>query len=122
GSTATTTSGSTRGCWLNKQTVANARPEFLIEDGRMRVAENEANAKPNIISVYNTAEQLNNHPSVFINYLRVLATAKGMTFTFQYPPAEEPPAEDQAVAPQRKKTKVESRAISIVGAKDLSQE
>ncbi|MFM7978407.1 MAG: hypothetical protein ACKPKO_03745, partial [Candidatus Fonsibacter sp.] len=91
---------------------------FLIKDGRMRIAENEANAKCKSISVFNTIDHLNKHPSVFINYLRVLARARGMTFTIQYPPAEEPAAEDQA-APQRNKTKVESRASSIVGAKYL---
>ncbi|MFM7990373.1 MAG: hypothetical protein ACKPKO_64760 [Candidatus Fonsibacter sp.] len=79
---------------LNKHTVANTRPEFLIEDGRMRIAENEANAKHKSLSVFNTVERLNKHPSVFINYLRLLANAKGMTFTVQYPPAEELAAED----------------------------
>ena len=109
---------------LNKVTVANTRPEFLIEDGVMRVAENDANSKRKSISVFNTVERLNKHPSVFINYLRVLASAKGKAFTIQYPP-EEPldPQEDQATtaAPQRKKTKAESKASSILGAKDLSQ-
>ena len=108
---------------LNQHTVTNTRPEFLIEDGRMRVAENEANSKRKSISVFNTVERLNKHPSVFINYLRVLANAKGMTFNIQYPPTEEEPAtEDQAAAPQKKKTKVESMASSIAGAKDLTQE
>ncbi|MFM6278941.1 MAG: hypothetical protein ACKN9K_11420 [Dolichospermum sp.] len=56
-----------------------------------------------------------------------MASAKGMTFTIQYPPppAEEPPADGQATtaaAPQRKKTKAERRASSILGAKDLSQD
>ena len=51
----------------------------------MRVAEIEANAKRDIISVFNTVERLNKRPSVFINYLRVLALAKSMTFTIQYP-------------------------------------
>ncbi|MFM7979069.1 MAG: hypothetical protein ACKPKO_07095, partial [Candidatus Fonsibacter sp.] len=91
---------------FNKHTVANARPEFLIEDGRMRIAENEANAKRNSISVFNTVEQLNKHPSVFINYLRVFANAKGRTFNIQHPPAEEPVVEDQAIATQRTNTKV----------------
>ncbi|MFM7978562.1 MAG: hypothetical protein ACKPKO_04535, partial [Candidatus Fonsibacter sp.] len=110
---------------LNKHTVANTRPEFLIEDGRMRIAENEANAKRKIMSVFNTVERLNKHPSVFINYLRVLANAKIMTFTIQHPPApaeEEPTAEDQVAAPQNNKTKVEFRASSIVGATDLTKE
>ena len=36
---------------MNKQTLSSMRPEFLVEGGRMRVAENEANAKRNNISV-----------------------------------------------------------------------
>ncbi|MFM7980744.1 MAG: hypothetical protein ACKPKO_15635, partial [Candidatus Fonsibacter sp.] len=72
---------------LNQHTVTNTRPEFLNEDGVMRVAENEANSKRKSISVFNTVERLNKHPSVFINYLRALANAKGMTFNIQYPPA-----------------------------------
>jgi len=77
---------------------------------------------------FNTVERLNKHPSVFINYLRVLANAKGMTFNIQHPPAPTPTEEENATddqaaaAPQKKKTKVESRASSIVSAKDLSEE
>ncbi|MFM7978708.1 MAG: hypothetical protein ACKPKO_05280, partial [Candidatus Fonsibacter sp.] len=93
----------------------------------MRVAENEANAKRKSISVFNTVERLNKHPSVFINYLRVLANAKGMTFNIQRPPAPTPTEEysstdDQPATPQKKKTKVESRASIIVSAKDLTHE
>ncbi|MFM7982258.1 MAG: hypothetical protein ACKPKO_23360, partial [Candidatus Fonsibacter sp.] len=62
---------------LNKHTVANTRPEFLIEDSRTRVAETEANAKRKSIPVYNTVERLNKHPSVFINYLRVFGDRQG---------------------------------------------
>ncbi|MFM7985192.1 MAG: hypothetical protein ACKPKO_38330, partial [Candidatus Fonsibacter sp.] len=101
---------------LNKHTVANTRPEFLIEDGVMRIAENGAHSKRKSISVFNTVERLHKHPSVFINYLRVLANAKGMTFNIQYPPApaeEETATEDQAAGPQKK---VEPRASIIVGA------
>ena len=85
----------------------------------MRVAENDANTKRKNISVFNTVERLNKHPSVFINYLRVMANAKGMTFTIQQPP---PPPEEEQAPPQRKKTKVESKASSIITAKDLTQE
>ena len=107
---------------LTRHTVTNTRPEFLIEDGVMRVAENEANAKRKSISVFNTVERLNKHPSLFINYLRVLASAKGMTFTIQHPPAptpteEETATDDQPATPQKNKTKVKSRASSIASAK-----
>ena len=49
---------------LNKHTVTNTRPEFLIEDRVMRVAENDANSKRKSISVFNTVERLNRRPSV----------------------------------------------------------
>ncbi|MFM7983125.1 MAG: hypothetical protein ACKPKO_27775, partial [Candidatus Fonsibacter sp.] len=64
-------------------------------------------------------------PSVLINYLRLLANVKGMTFVLQHPlaPAEEDlAAEDQVAAPQKNNTKVASRACSIVGTKDLAQD
>ncbi|MFM7986384.1 MAG: hypothetical protein ACKPKO_44440, partial [Candidatus Fonsibacter sp.] len=51
----------------------------MIEDGRMRIAENEANANVNIISVIQTVEKLHKRPSVCINYLRVSASVNGMT-------------------------------------------
>ncbi|MFM7984291.1 MAG: hypothetical protein ACKPKO_33705, partial [Candidatus Fonsibacter sp.] len=72
--------------WSSTRTRWRTPAEFLIEDGRMRVAENEANAKRKSMSVYNTVKRLNKHPSVFINYLRVLASAEGMAFTIQNPP------------------------------------
>ena len=43
---------------LNKHTVTNTRPEIFIEDGVVRVAENEANSKRKSISVFNTVERL----------------------------------------------------------------
>jgi ribosome-associated protein len=44
------------------------------------------------IAVFNTVECLNKHPSVCINYLRALASAKGMAFTIKHPPP--PPPEE----------------------------
>ncbi|MFM7984858.1 MAG: hypothetical protein ACKPKO_36615, partial [Candidatus Fonsibacter sp.] len=49
---------------------------------------------------------------------------KGMTFNIQRLPApasEETATEDQAAAPQKNNTKVETRASCIAGAKDLTQ-
>ncbi len=68
---------------------------------------------------------MNKHPSVFINYLRELANAKGMKFIIQQPPTpteEENATDDQPTTPQKKKTKIESRASSIANAKDLTPE
>ncbi len=95
--------------------MANARPEFLILYGRMRIAENEANANRNNSSVFKSIERLNKQPSVFINYLRALASAKGMTFTIQQQPKE-------GASPQRNNTNNARNVSNIVEAKDLSHE
>ena len=73
---------------LSKQTVANTRPELFIKYSRTRIAENDANAKRKHIFVFNTVEQLNKHPHVCISYFRVLASAKGMSFTIKQPPQQ----------------------------------
>ncbi|MFM7977784.1 MAG: hypothetical protein ACKPKO_00575, partial [Candidatus Fonsibacter sp.] len=54
----------------------------------------------------------NKRPSVFINYLRALANAKGMTFDTQRPPAPaevETATEDQAAAPEEDKSGVQGK-------------
>ena len=86
---------------MNKHTVANTRPEFLIDDGSMRVAENDVHAKRNNISVFNTVEKLNTLTSVFINYLTAVATAKGTIFTIHQPPQQQP---EEGATPSRRKT------------------
>ena len=55
----------------------------------MRIAENDASSKRKLISVFNTAEKLNKHRSVCINYLRVLASARGTSFTSERPPQQQ---------------------------------
>ena len=93
--------------------MANTRPEFLIEDGRMRVAENEANANRKHISVFNAVEGQKSHLRVFIIYLRALATAQGTAVIIQQPPRE-------GAVPQRDKTQKECKVNIIVEAKDLA--
>ena len=94
----------------------------------MRVAENEANAKRKSISVFNTVERLNKHPSVFINYLRVLASAKGMTFTIQYPPPPPPKNLRRRIKQRRqqrrrgRRRRWSARSATSWSAKDLSHE
>ena len=68
---------------LNKHTVQHTSPEFLINGNYLELADNERNQRRKMISIYNTVEKLNKHSSIFINYLRVLATAKGMGFEIQ---------------------------------------
>ena len=74
---------------LNSMTVDTTRAEFLVEDGELRLEESTLSKQRKNISVYNTVEPLNKHDSIFINYLRVLATAKGIKFQIQAAPEEQ---------------------------------
>ena len=74
---------------LNRLTVDTVRAEFLVEDGELRVEESTLSKQRKNISVYNTVETLNKHPSIFINYLRVLAWLKGIKFQIQAVPEEQ---------------------------------
>ncbi len=71
---------------LNKHTVDETRAEFIFEDGEIKMQENVLNKHCKSISIYNTVEQLNKHPKLFINYLRRLAKAKGIKFEVQAKP------------------------------------
>jgi len=74
---------------LDRQTVQSTRLEFLVSDGELSVSASDRNTRRKTISVFNTVEKLNKHPSLYINYLRVLAVGKGMNFTIQGTPAKE---------------------------------
>jgi hypothetical protein len=71
---------------LNKHTVNNIRAEFVIEDGELMLEESALSKQRKNISIHNEVERLNKHPSLFINYLRVLAEGKGIKFQIQSPP------------------------------------
>ena len=71
---------------LNRHTVDNVRAEFVIEDGEIQFKESALSKHRKSISIYNTVERLNKHPSLFINYLKVLAEAKGIKFEVQPKP------------------------------------
>ena len=101
---------------LNRTTVDTARAEFLVEDGELRVEESTLSKQRKNISVYNTVETLNKHPSIFINYLRVLAGLKGIKFQIQAVP------EEQKGQPKKKKTKKNAKIEQILTARDLTYE
>ena len=63
---------------LNKTTVAPGF-NFAITGSTLRLTDNIDTRRKNR-SVFNQVEKLNKHPSLFINYLRVLATQKGTGF------------------------------------------
>jgi pterin-4a-carbinolamine dehydratase len=99
----------------NRDTVDTTRMEFLVEDGELRLKETALSKQRKNISVYNTTETLNKHPSIFINYLKVLTAAKGIKFQIQAVP------EEQKGQP-KKKTKKNVKAEQIMSAKDLTYE
>ena len=101
---------------LNRHTVDTTRAEFIIEDGELMLEESALSKQRKSISVYNTVERLNKHPSVFINYLRVLAEGKGIKFQIQSPP------EEQKGQPKKKKTKKQAKVEEIMTAKDLTDD
>ena len=101
---------------LNRHTVDTTRAEFIIEDGELMLEESALSKQRKSISIYNTVERLNKHPSVFINYLRVLAEGKGIKFQIQSPP------EEQKGAPNKKKTKKQAKVEEIMTAKDLTDD
>ena len=97
-------------------TVDAVRAELLVEDGELREEESTLSKQRKNISVYNTVETLNKHPSIFINYLRVLAGLKGIKFQIQAVP------EEQKGQPKKSKTKKNAKIEQILTAKDLTYE
>ena len=96
---------------LNRHTVDNVRAEFVIEDGEIQLKENALSKHRKSISIYNTVERLNKHPSLFINYLKLLAEAKGIKFEIQAKPEGKPN--------QQRKTKTTAKIDRILDARDL---
>ena len=58
---------------------------------------------------------MNKHPSIFINYLKVLAESKGIKFQIQKAPEDEGKQ-------KKKKTKKQAKLEQILTAKDLTSE
>jgi len=100
---------------LNKHAVNTIRAEFVIEDGELMVKESTLSKQRKSISIYNEVERLNKHPSIFINYLKVLAEGKGIKFQIQQAP-------DDKGKQQKKKTKKQAKLEQILTAKDLTSE
>jgi len=95
---------------LNRHTVKNTELRFVVDGSQLTLEESSRNERRKMISVFNATEKLNKHPSVYINYLKVLAMGKGMTFEVQ-----EDVSEEKAAKAERKNYKVSA----ILEAKDL---
>ena len=63
---------------LNLESVQQGL-QWTVHGDEMRLSSTIDQRRKNI-SVFNHVEQLNKHPSLFVNYLKTLVIAKGMTF------------------------------------------
>ena len=96
------------------QTCALPISKCFFEDGEIKMQENALSKHRKSISIYNTVEQQNKHPKLFINYLRVLAEAKGIKFEIQ--------AKPEGKTTTKKKTKTNAKVEQILKSRDLSPE
>jgi hypothetical protein len=104
---------------LNQHTVQPGA-RFVITGNRLTLAESVDTRRKNI-SVFNTVERLNKNPSLFINYLRVLAEGKGMGFVIDQAIAPRAEAEAEGEGETRAKdARTNYKLQSILHAKDLT--
>jgi hypothetical protein len=100
---------------LNREAVQTTC-ELLVREGFVELGDNDRNKRRKDISVYNTAERLNKNPTVFLNYLRVLAAGKGWGFQIAPKPEEEEGEAERARRPKNPKVS------AILEAPDISSE
>ena len=105
---------------LNKHTVQPG-VQFVITGSQLRLAESVDTRRKNI-SVFNTVERLNKNPSLFINYLRILAEQKGMGFEIDQEAAGREEAEETDGEPQTraKDARTNYKLQCILQAKQIS--
>jgi hypothetical protein len=98
---------------LNREAVNESHGcEFLVQDGHLTFGESEKSKRRKIVSVFNMTEKLNKHPSVYLNYLRMLVEGKGVKWQVDEAVLDPDPG------PRRK----HYRISAIMGAADVSQE
>jgi hypothetical protein len=97
---------------LNREPLGlAARDRRLRTDGNVMTFAEDVGAKRKTVSIYNATEKLNKHPTIFLDYLRVLAQEKGYGWTVdELQPGQRPTREPAAF------TKVNC----IVGAGELT--
>ena len=97
---------------LNREKVSsNGGLEFEVNGDEITLTERDAKRKT--ISIYNTVEKLNKHPSVFINYLRVLARGKGYGFEID---------EEIEEGSGEKGEKANSKIVNTMEAKEIDED
>ncbi len=99
---------------LNKDAVqARGVDEHSIVDGELVVGESEKSKRRNMVSVFNTVETLNKHPSIYLNYMRVLLEGKGVKWQ-----VEKSSGDGKRTKEERTNWKIKS----ILEAQDVDQE
>jgi hypothetical protein len=97
---------------LNREKVSsNGGLEFEVSGDEITLTERDAKRKT--ISIYNTVEKLNKHPSVFINYLRVLARGKGYGFEID---------EEAQEGNGEKGDKTNSKIVNTMEAREIEED
>jgi len=67
----------------NKASIHNRA--FHVEGSKLIIGATH-DERRKIISVFNTVERLNKHPSLYLNFLKLLVESKGMLFTIDAEP------------------------------------
>ena len=96
---------------LNRDVVQSGM-RMILEGSQLRLESVDSQRKA--IFVYNQVERLNKQPNLFINYLRLLATSKGMVFNID---EGEP---DEAITPKTKYARTNYRLESLLNAPDIT--
>jgi hypothetical protein len=99
---------------LNRTNVETSPMDFIVREGYLEI-DNERHVRRKTVSIYNTVERLNKHPSLFMNYLKKLCVAKGMDWEVQEKPAD-------ANAKQKKTKTKNYKVAAIMEAADLTHE
>ncbi|MFM7979502.1 MAG: hypothetical protein ACKPKO_09325, partial [Candidatus Fonsibacter sp.] len=107
-------------CWTfrdiyetNKTSIHNKA--FHVERSKLIIGATH-DERRKIISVFNTVEWLNKHPSLYLNFLKLLVESKGMIFTID----AEPLAKGEFTSSSDRET--DSKMQSLLNAEDLTHE
>ena len=108
---------------LNLESVQQGL-QWTVDGDEMRLSSVVDQRRKNI-SVFNHVEELNKHPSLFVNYLKTLVIAKGMTFEMDRQAVEEGESMLQAGTTKAKPVsfidrKTNYKLEKTVDAKDLT--
>ena len=97
----------------NKASIHNRA--FHVEGSKLIIGATH-DERRKIISVFNTVERLNKHPSLYLNLLKLLVESKGMLFTID----AEPLGKGEFMSSRDRET--DYKMQSVLNAEDLTNE